>query len=203
MPPGAIDVLAQQLVAMVAAEDYDEDRLFDLVRGAHPYRALTRPEFAAVVRLLSEGYSGRWGRRAAYLHRDAVNRRLRPRRGARLIAVTSGGAIPEIADYEVREEPGGGFVGTLNEDFAIESMAGDIFQLGNTSWRILRVEQGVVRVEDARGLPPNIPFWLGEAPARTGALSAAVSRLRLGIRLTPRPRWSRRGMPLAHGGRRD
>ena len=181
VPPGAIDVLAQQLVAIVAAEDYDEDRLFDLVRGAHPYRALTRPEFAAVVRLLSEGYSGRWGRRAAYLHRDAVNRRLRPRRGARLIAVTSGGAIPEIADYEVREEPGGGFVGTLNEDFAIESMAGDIFQLGNTSWRILRVEQGVVRVEDARGLPPNIPFWLGEAPARTGALSAAVSRLRQGI----------------------
>jgi ATP-dependent Lhr-like helicase len=110
-----------------------------------------------------------------------VNRRLRPRRGARLIAVTSGGAIPEIADYEVREEPGGGFVGTLNEDFAIESMAGDIFQLGNTSWRILRVEQGVVRVEDARGLPPNIPFWLGEAPARSGALSAAVSRLRQGI----------------------
>jgi ATP-dependent helicase Lhr and Lhr-like helicase len=181
VPPGAIDVLAQQLVAIVAAEDYDEDRLFDLVRGAHPYRALTRPDFAAVVRLLSEGYSGRWGRRAAYLHRDAVNRRLRPRRGARLIAVTSGGAIPEIADYEVREEPGGGFVGTLNEDFAIESMAGDIFQLGNTSWRILRVEQGVVRVEDARGLPPNIPFWLGEAPARSGALSAAVSRLRQGI----------------------
>ncbi|MGH8565578.1 MAG: DEAD/DEAH box helicase [Gammaproteobacteria bacterium] len=181
VPPGAIDVLAQQLVAIVAAEDYEEDRLFDLVRGAHPYRALTRPEFAAIVRILSEGYSGRWGRRAAYLHRDAVNRRLRPRRGARLIAVTSGGAIPEIADYEVREEPGGGFVGTLNEDFAIESMAGDIFQLGNTSWRILRVEQGVVRVEDARGLPPNIPFWLGEAPARSGALSAAVSRLRIGI----------------------
>jgi len=181
VPSGAIDVLAQQLVAIIAAEDYDEDRLFDLVREAHPYRALTRSEFEAVVRLLSEGYSGRWGRRAAYLHRDAVNRRLRPRRGARLIAVTSGGAIPEIADYEVREEPGGGFVGTLNEDFAIESMAGDIFQLGNTSWRILRVEQGIVRVEDARGLPPNIPFWLGEAPARTGALSAAVSRLRLGI----------------------
>ncbi len=181
VPPGAIDVLAQQLVAIVAAEDCDEDRLFDLVRGAHPYRSLTRPEFDAVVRLLSEGYNGRWGRRAAYLHRDAVNRRLRPRRGARLIAVTSGGAIPESADYEVREEPGGGFVGTLNEDFAIESMAGDIFQLGNTSWRILRVEQGIVRVEDARGLPPNIPFWLGEAPARSGALSAAVSRLRLGI----------------------
>ncbi|MGH8573021.1 MAG: helicase-related protein, partial [Gammaproteobacteria bacterium] len=121
VPPGAIDVLAQQLVAIVAAEDYGEDWLFDLVRGAHPYRALTRSEFAAVVRCLSEGYSGRWGRRAAYLHRDAVNRRLRPRRGARLIAVTSGGAIPEIADFEVREEPGGGFVGTLNEDFAIES----------------------------------------------------------------------------------
>ncbi|MBA2592150.1 MAG: DEAD/DEAH box helicase, partial [Gammaproteobacteria bacterium] len=103
VPPGAVDVLAQQLVAIVAAEDYDEDRLFDLVRGTHPYRALTRPELEAVVRLLSEGYSGRWGRRAAYLHRDAVNRRLRPRRGARLIAVTSGGAIPEIADYEVRE----------------------------------------------------------------------------------------------------
>ncbi len=178
VPPGAIDVLAQQLVAIVAHEDYDEDALFDLVRGAYPYRTLGRPAFDSVVRLLSDGYSGRWGRRAAYLHRDAVHRRLRPRRGARLVAVTSGGAIPETADYEVREEPGGGFLGTLNEDFAVESLAGDIFQLGNTAWRILRVEQGVVRVEEAHGLPPNIPFWLGEAPARTNAVSEAVSRLR-------------------------
>src|SRR3989441_12024063 len=128
--------------------------------------------------MLAEGFSLKRGRRAAYLYRDRVNGRLRARRGARLVALTSGGAIPDTADYAVVLEPEGTVVGTVNEDFAIESMAGDIFQLGNTSWRILKVEPGRVRVEDARGQPPGIPFWVGEAPARTAELSAAVSRLR-------------------------
>ena len=178
IPPRPLDVLAQQIVAEVAAQEWSEDGLLDLFRRAHPYANLEREEFAAVVRMLAEGFSTRRGHRAAYVHRDAVNRMLRGRRGARLTALTSGGAIPDTADYDVVLEPAGQQVGTVNEDFAIESLAGDIFQLGNTSYRILRVEAGRVRVEDAKGQPPNIPFWLGEAPGRTDELSHAVSRLR-------------------------
>ncbi len=181
IPNQPLDVLAQQLVAAVACEEWNEDALFDLVRQAYPYRHLSRGDFDAVVRMLSEGYSTRRGRRSAYLHYDGVNGRLRARRGARLAAITSGGTIPENADYDVILEPSGTLVGTINEDFAIESMSGDIFQLGSASWRILRVEAGRVRVEDARGQPPSIPFWLGEAPSRTAELSVAVSRLRTAV----------------------
>ncbi len=178
IPRQPLDVLAQQIVAEVASREYGEDELYALVCRAWPYRELRREDFDALVRVLAEGYSTRRGRRSAYLHRDAVNKRLRPRKGARLTAITCGGAIPDAADYQVVLEPAGTFIGTLNEDFAIESMAGDIFQLGNSSYRIQRVEAGKVRVEDAKGLPPTIPFWLGEAPARTDELSMAVSRLR-------------------------
>jgi ATP-dependent Lhr-like helicase len=178
IPEKPLDVLAQQIVACAATEDWDEERLFELARAAYPYRNLSREEFNKVVRMLAEGYSTKRGRRGALLHHDAVNQRVRARRGARLVALTSGGAIPDNADYRVVVEPSETFIGTVNEDFAIESMAGDIFQLGNASWRILRVNAGMVRVEDARGQPPSIPFWLGEAPGRTAELSAAVSRLR-------------------------
>ena len=178
IPEAPLDVLAQQIVAASATDDWSEDDLYALARRAWPYRALERSAFDAVVRTLADGYSTRRGRRSAHIHRDGVNARLRGRRGARLVAITSGGAIPDVADYEVRMEPTGAIVGAIHEDFAIESMAGDIFQLGNTSWRILRVEPGIVRVEDARGAPPTLPFWLGEAPSRTVELSHAVSRLR-------------------------
>jgi ATP-dependent Lhr-like helicase len=181
MPQQPLDVLSQQIVAEVAAREYAEDELYVLVRRAYPYRALARADFDACVRMLADGFATRRGRRAAYLHRDAVNRRLRARAGARLTALTCGGAIPDNADYRVLLEPGGTFIGTLNEDFAVESQVSDIFQLGNASYRIRRIEPGVVRVEDARGAPPSIPFWLGEAPARTDELSAAVSRLRAAI----------------------
>ena len=181
IPEHPLDVLSQQIVAEVAAREYGEDELFALVRGAYPYRNLERKDFDAVIRMLAEGIDTKRGRRGTYLHRDAVNKRLRARKGARLTAITCGGAIPDNADYQVILEPAGTFVGTLNEDFAIESMQGDIFQLGNTSYRVLRVEAGKVRVEDAKGQPPNIPFWLGEAPARTDELSASVSRLRADI----------------------
>jgi ATP-dependent Lhr-like helicase len=181
IPEAPIDILAQQLVAACAAEDWSEDDLYALVRRAWPYRALERGRFDEVVQMLAEGFATRRGRRSAHLHHDGVNRRLRARRGARLAAITSGGAIPDTADYEVVLEPESARVGTVNEDFAIESMQGDIFQLGNTSYRILRVEPGTVRVEDARGEPPTIPFWLGEAPARSLELSQAVSRIRSGV----------------------
>src|ERR1700755_572652 len=128
--------------------------------------------------MLSEGFSARRGRRAALVHHDAVNQRVRARRGAALTALTSGGAIPDNADYRVVLEPGETLIGTVNEDFAVESMAGEVFQLGNASWRILQVNSGTIRVEDARGQPPGIPFWLGEAPGRTPELSRAVSLLR-------------------------
>jgi ATP-dependent helicase Lhr and Lhr-like helicase len=172
------DVLAQQIVAESAAEDWAADDLFALVRGAYPYRELSRPEFDQIVQMVAQGFTTRRGRRGALVHYDGVNRRLRGRRGARMLALTSGGAIPETADYRVLLEPEGTFIGTLNEDFAIESMAGDVFQLGNASWRMLRIQAGTVRVEDAHGEPPGIPFWLGEAPARSDELSAAVAELR-------------------------
>ena len=171
IPQQPLDILAQQIVASVAAEEWSEDDLFAMVRGAYPYRNLERKDFDEVIRMLAEGFATKRGRRSAYLHHDAVNQRLRGRRGARLAAITSGGAIPDTADYAVVLEPGGLVIGSVNEDFAIESLQGDIFQLGNTSWRVLRVEQGKVRVEDAHGQPPSIPFWLGEAPARTHELS--------------------------------
>ncbi len=173
-----LDVLAQQIVAECACREYQEDDLFALVRRAWPYRALARPVFDSVLGMAAEGFATRRGRRSALLHRDEINGTVRARRGARLLAQTSGGAIPEIADYRVILEPDDTFIGTLNEDFAIESIAGDIFQLGNASWRILQVVAGDVRVADANGAPPTIPFWLGEAPARSDELSRAVSDLR-------------------------
>ena len=178
IPERPLDILAQQIVASVAAEEWTEDGLFGMVRSAYPYRNLEREQFDAIVRMLAEGFTTKRGRRSTYLHHDAVNQRLRGRRGARLAAITSGGAIPDTADYAVVLEPSELVIGSVNEDFAIESLQGDIFQLGNTSWRVLRVEQGKVRVEDAHGQPPSIPFWLGEAPARTHELSVSVSRLR-------------------------
>jgi len=181
VPENALDVLAQQITAEVAAREWPEDELFELIRGAYPYRNLQREEFDGCVRMLAEGFSTRRGRRGALLHHDAVNKLLRPRKGARLTAITSGGAIPDNADYRVMLEPESISVGTVNEDFAVESLQGDIFQLGNTSYRILRVERGTVRVEDAHGQPPSIPFWLGEAPGRSMELSRAVSRLRAEI----------------------
>jgi ATP-dependent Lhr-like helicase len=178
MPPQPLDVLAQQIVAEVACAERGEDALYALVCRAYPYRALARADFDAVVRMLAEGFSTRHGPRAAYLHRDAVHGQLRARRSARLTALTSGGTIPDTADYKVVLEPQAIIVGTVNEDFAVESMAGDIFQLGNTSYRIQRVERDRLRVEDAHGAPPSIPFWLGEAPGRSNELSFGVSRLR-------------------------
>ena len=179
IPEKPLDVLAQQIVAAASAEDWDENEFFELVRSSWPYRNLTGEEFDSVVKMLAEGFSTKRGRRSALIHHDAVNHRLRGRRGARLVALTSGGAIPDNADYRVILDPSETFVGTVNEDFAVESLAGDIFQLGNASWRILRINSGVVRVEDAKGQPPGIPFWLGEAPARTSELSNAVSDLRM------------------------
>ena len=178
IPVNSLDVLTQQIVAEVAAREWSSDQLYDLVRRAYPYRALPRADFDDCVRMLAEGFSTRRGRHGALVYFDGVNGLLRGRKGARLTTLTSGGAIPDNADYKVMLEPDGFSVGTVNEDFAVESLQGDIFQLGNTSYRILRVERGTVRVEDARGQPPSIPFWLGEAPGRSHELSVSVARLR-------------------------
>lgn len=173
-----LDILAQQIVATTVSQDIAVKDLWAMIRRAHPFRRLPREDFEAVLDMLSEGISSRRGRRSAHLHYDRLNGILRARRGARLAAIMNGGAIPDTADYDVVEEPAGTFVGRVNEDFAVESLAGDIFLLGNRSWRILRVESGRLRVADADGLPPTIPFWLGEAPSRTEELSAAVAALR-------------------------
>ncbi|PWK37193.1 DEAD/DEAH box helicase [Cupriavidus plantarum] len=178
IPVAPLDVMAQQIVAEVGQREWHEDALFDLLRGATPYASLDRARFDAVLRTLAEGYSGRQGVRGAYVHRDSVSGTVRARRGAKMTAVTSGGTIPDNADFTVILEPGGQNVGTVHEDFAVESLAGDVFQLGNTSYRIQRIEAGKVRVVDAHGAAPNIPFWIGEAPGRSDALSLGVARLR-------------------------
>src|SRR5205823_6250053 len=209
IPDCPLDVLAQQLVATCSTSihagaalqarptqpritapstdgiepsdsGWDEDELFGLIKRAYPYRNLSRELFNSILEMLSEGIAARRGRYGAYLHHDRVNRKLRARRGARLAAITSGGAIPETALFTVVAEPEGVMVGTLDEDFAVESNAGDIMLLGNSSWRIRRVEgkSGRVLVEDAHGAPPTVPFWRGEAPARTEELSFCVADLR-------------------------
>ncbi|HJN45852.1 MAG TPA: DEAD/DEAH box helicase [Vicinamibacterales bacterium] len=189
IPVWPVDVLAQQLVAACACETWRVDDLFDLVRRAAPYATLPRAAFDAVVDMLADGITTSRGRRGAYLHHDRVNGTLRGRRGARLAAITGGGAIPDNANYLVVAEPDQTTVGTVDEDFAVESMSGDIFLLGTTSWRIRRVESGRLRVEDARGAAPSLPFWRGEAPGRTSELSEEVSRLRdeIAEALSPAP----------------
>jgi len=181
IPRAPLDVLAQQIVAEASNQPWHEQALFDTLRQATPYAELDQNHYQALLRMLAEGYNGRQGVRSAYLHRDAVSGTLRGRRGSQLTALTSGGTIPDNADYSVLLEPQALNIGSVNEDFAVESIAGDIFQLGNASYRILRVEPGRVRVEDAQGLPPTIPFWLGEAPGRSDELSAAVARLQAQI----------------------
>jgi ATP-dependent Lhr-like helicase len=188
IPDSPLDILAQQIVAICASEAdaagesaaWGEDELYALLKRAYPYRKLSRQTYDAILEMLSEGIAARRGRYGAYLHRDRVNRKLRARRGSRLAAITSGGAIPDTALYTVVAEPDATVVGTVDEDFAVESMSGDIMLLGNSSWRIRRIETkaGRVLVEDAHGAPPNIPFWRGEAPARTAELSACVGELR-------------------------
>ena len=178
IPEAPLDILSQQIVAMCAAEDWKEEELYQCVRQAFSYRNLSRQDFDAIVEMLSEGIEGARGRYAAYLHRDRVNGMLRARRGSRLAAITSGGAIPENSLYTVVAHPEAAVVGTVDEDFAVESLAGDIMLLGNTSWRIRRVQSGSVLVEDAQGAAPNVPFWRGEAPSRTDELSAQVAELR-------------------------
>jgi ATP-dependent helicase Lhr and Lhr-like helicase len=178
IPDAPLDILAQQLVATCAVEDWEEDNLFALVKRAYSYRNLKRMEFDEIVSMLSEGINARRGRYGTHVHRDRVNGRVRGRRGSRLAAITGGGAIPDNALYTVVAEPEGMMVGTVDEDFAVESLRGDIMLLGNSSWRIRRVQAGRVIVEDAHGAAPNIPFWRGEAPARTAEYSQQVSKLR-------------------------
>ena len=206
-PEGSLDVLAQQIVACCSvsrdpestspvdgsavatgnegatSSGWDEDELFALVKRAYPYRNLSHETFDDVLKMLSEGIAATRGRYGAYLHHDRVNRKLRARRGARIAAITSGGAIPDNALFTVVAEPDGGVVGTVDEDFAVESMAGEVMLLGNTSWRIRRIEgkSSRILVEDAHGEPPGIPFWRGEAPARTAELSKQLGELRQDI----------------------
>ena len=181
VPPAPLDILAQQLVAASATQTWTEEELFALCRRAYPYRELPRGEFDTMVRMLADGIATKRGRGLAYIYHDRINHRLKGRRGARLAAITSSGAIPDTANYAVVAEPDGTVVGSVDEDFAVESLAGDIMLLGNTSWCIKGVEAGKVRVEDAQGAPPNIPFWRGEAPSRTAELSAEVAGLRRAI----------------------
>jgi len=185
IPTQPLDVLAQQIVAEVAAQEWDERALFELFKRAMPYEHLAFDDFEKVLHLLSEGVSTSRGRSRVHLHRDRVNGILRPRKGARLAAVQNGGAIPDTFNYNVIAEPDDKQVGTLDEDYAVESSAGDVFVLGSTSWRIRRIFDGAVRVENAHGQPPNVPFWRGEAPSRTDELSAEVARLRTDVLANP------------------
>lgn len=182
IPPKPFDVLMQQIVAACAAEPWEERQLFAVMRRALPYRELTWDEFEEALCLLTEGIESSRGRFGAYLLRDRVHGRIQARRGARITAVTNGGAIPETALMTVILQPDGVQIATLDEDFAVDSSPGDVILLGNSSWRIQRIESsGRVLVEDAQGQPPTLPFWAGEAPQRTWELSEFVSELRLEI----------------------
>ena len=195
MPQKPLDILSQQIVAEVSSQTHDQagqtgelfdqteggwsvDELFELFRNAYPFRNMQRAEFDTTVAMLAQGYSTRRGRRGTHLHFDAINNRLRARRGANLIALTNGGAIPDMFDYKVVLDPEDIIVGSLNEDFALEALPGDVFTLGTHSWQLLRVDGLKVRVRDAQGMQPTIPFWFGEGFGRTRELSEAVSRLR-------------------------
>ena len=182
VPEQPLDVLAQQIVAEVSAEEeWDEKDMYRLVRQAYPYRELGESDYREVVEMLARGYATKRGRRAALIHHDSLDKKLRARKGSRMNAIMNGGAIPEVFDFRVVLEPEGHVIGTINEDFAVESLPGDVFQLGNTSWRILKIGNGTVRVADAKGQPPSMPFWLGEAPARSNEMSDAVSKLRAAV----------------------
>jgi ATP-dependent helicase Lhr and Lhr-like helicase len=197
LPEKPLDVLAQQVVAEVAAKEWKEDELFEVLRRAMPYEALTREEYEKVLHLVSEGVTTTRGRSRVHIHRDRVNGVLRPRAGARLMALQNGGAIPDLFSYAVKVEPEDKQVGTLDEDFAIDSRAGDVFVLGSTSWRVRRVTNGEVRVENAHGQSPNVPFWNGESPARTEELSAEVSKLRDEVLARPdAQQWLERDLKL-------
>ncbi|MFV2058771.1 MAG: DEAD/DEAH box helicase, partial [Thiohalomonadales bacterium] len=178
IPVAPLDVIAQHIVAEVSAKEWPVPALFDTLTAAWPYRSLSKSQFERILIMLADGYSTRRGRRSAYIHYDRVNQRLRARRGARMTAIMNSGAIPDLFDYDVIMEPEGLYIGNLNEDFAFESLPGDIFQLGNTAYRILKIQQGKVFVQDAHGQPPTIPFWFGEVPGRSDELSIAVSRIR-------------------------
>ncbi len=181
IPVAPLDILAQQIVAAAGAQDWEVDDLYELARCAYPYRNLERKDYDEVLTMLADGVAHSRGRSGAFLHYDRVNGRIRGRRGARMAAITSGGAIPETANYNVVAEPEGHIVGTLDEDFAVESLAGDVFLLGTNSWRVRRIEPGTVRVEDAHGAAPTVPFWNGEGPGRTIELSREVGALRTDI----------------------
>ena len=199
IPPAPLDILAQQIVAACAQHEWEADALYAMVRTAYPYRELERRDFDEWSSMLADGVATSRGRSGTFLHYDRVNGRLRARRGARLAAITCGGAIPDTANYNVIVEPEGHVVGTLDEDFAIESMAGDIFLLGTNSWRIRRVEAGVVRVEDAHGAPPSIPFWNGEGLGRTIELSREVCAVRAAHRRARRRRGAANGSSASAG----
>ncbi len=181
IPRAPLDILAQQITAECAAEQWQADALYGLIARAAPYESLTREDFDTVAEMLAEGIRTGRGRRAYYLHRDQVNGTLKARRGARLAALTSGGAIPELGDFKVIAEPEEITLGTVSEDWAVESSPGDIFLLGTHSWRIRKIDPGAVRVTDANGAPPSVPFWRGEAPGRTRELSEEVSVLRQAV----------------------
>ena len=179
IPVAPLDVLAQQIVAEVAANDEcSSDELFETFRRAYPYREMTREQFDSVVQIMAEGITDTSGRGKVYLHHDRVQRRLKARPAARIAATMNAGAIPDIGSYRVVADPDGVVVGTIDEDFAVESQRGDIFLLGSTSWRFQGIRGLDVVVTDAGGAPPSVPFWRGEAPGRTWELSEEVSRLR-------------------------
>jgi len=187
MPDKPVDILCQQIVAEVSApgaadqlpdQAYSLGGLYELFSNAYPYRNLTRDEFAEIIKMLAEGYTTRRGRRGTHLHLDQINDRVRPRKGSGLVALTNGGAIPDMFDYQVVLGPEDIVVGSLNEDFALEALPGDIFALGTHSWQLLRIDGLKVRVRDAQGMPPTIPFWFGEGPGRTRELSESVATIR-------------------------
>ncbi|HEY3281818.1 MAG TPA: ATP-dependent helicase [Armatimonadota bacterium] len=179
VPTNCLDVLAQQVVGAVVADEWGADALFDLVRRSHCFRSLPRQEFDDVLSMLS-GEVVLDMEQPPYpkILWDRVNGRLYPERGARMLAYRSSGVIPDVADYDVYLQEKKTVVGQLDEGFVEELRGGDIFILGSSSWRVLGIEKGRVMVEAVYGLAPTIPYWTGDRDSRTFDLGLMVGRFR-------------------------
>ncbi len=189
-PQNPLDVLAQQIVAMVSVEEWPAAALFDLLRQAYAYHDLSPDAYRAVLEMLSGKYhraNGREGEGGAdllpgalrpRLAWDRVNDRLAALPGSRLLAISNGGTIPDTGPYRVYLGDGKTRIGELDEEFVFETRVGDVFLLGSNTWRVLDIQDDRVIVGDASGAVPRMPFWNGDYPGRPYELGQRIGRFR-------------------------
>ncbi|HEX7587948.1 MAG TPA: DEAD/DEAH box helicase, partial [Anaerolineae bacterium] len=173
-PRSPLDVLAQQIVAMVACEEWSEDSLFDLARQAYAYRDLTHATFQLVLGMLS----GKYEQVRAKISWDKINRRLAALPGTRLLATMNAGTISDTGAFGVYLGDNKTKVGELDEEFIFETRTGDAFLLGSHTWRVREIKDDRIIVDDASGAMPRMPFWNGDYPWRPYELGVRIGRFR-------------------------